>query len=146
MKWLADNDSEYSGVCALVADDDDDVRALLSAALRRAGFDVAEACDGDELLELFAELRASHGDQPAVIVSDIGMPGCDGLEATRVLRTTCPGVPIVLITAFADAFTHRSAEDAGATVVLPKPVDRSVLVRQVVRLTQLRQRGHDAAG
>jgi response regulator NasT len=118
---------------ALVADDDEDSRTLLASVLRRAGFCVVEASDGDELIERYSALEA--GAKPTVVVSDIGMPGCDGISATQKLRSESP-VPIVLVTAFEDQATLQSARSAGADLVLFKPVDAASLVRAVLLLTR----------
>lgn len=115
---------------ALLADDDDDSRTLIAGILRRAGYDVIEASDGQELIDCYSALRAEGADEPAVVVSDIGMPGCDGISATQVLRSNSL-VPIVLITAFDDAATLQSAHSAGADLVLFKPVDGASLVSAV---------------
>jgi putative two-component system response regulator len=117
---------------ALVADDDDDTRTLIATVLRRAGFQVVEASNGDELIERYADLRENAS--PSVIVSDIGMPGCDGIAATERLRNDSP-VPIVLVTAFEDPGTLQSARRAGADLVLFKPVDGASLVRAILLLT-----------
>jgi CheY-like chemotaxis protein len=116
---------------ALVADDDDDSRMLLATVLRRAGFNVIEASDGNELIARYADMSASS--VPTVVVSDIGMPGCDGISATQKLRSESL-VPIVLVTAFEDPETLQSARSAGADLVLFKPVDAASLVRAVLLL------------
>ncbi len=123
------------GRCALVADDDDDWRRLAAASLRRAGLKVYEAADGKELLSRYSELRAG-GDDPAVIVSDIQMPGASGIEAAAAVRGASPEVPIVLLTGSRDASTGRLARDAGATLVLRKPVPPDELRRTVQGLLQ----------
>jgi CheY-like chemotaxis protein len=117
-------------VSALLADDDEDSRTLIAGILRRAGFSVIEARDGQELIDRYSALQAEGADEPAVVVSDIGMPGCDGISATQVLRSNSL-VPIVLITAFEDAATLQSARTAGADMVLFKPVDGPALVSAV---------------
>lgn len=120
---------------ALVADDDDDTRTLLAASLRRAGFHVVEASDGEQLLEQYSSLRAQACTGPTVVVSDIGMPGCDGIAATQALR--CDSlVPIILVTAFSDDETLRMARSAGADIVLCKPVDGASLVEVIRDLTR----------
>jgi len=115
---------------ALIADDDEDARTLMAGILRRAGFQVIEASDGCELIERYSELRCEAHAGPAIVVSDIGMPGCDGISATQVLRSDSL-VPIVLITAFEDAETLQSARTAGADLVMYKPVDGASLVSAV---------------
>jgi CheY-like chemotaxis protein len=120
---------------ALVADDDEDTRTLLAGILRRAGFDVIEVGDGDELVQRFAALRSDACVAPSVVVSDIGMPGRDGIAATQALRSASP-VPIVLVTAFEDAETLRSARSAGADLILCKPVDGVSFLHAVLGLTR----------
>ena len=115
---------------AIVADDDDDTRALIAAALRRAGFEVSEASNGRELVSSFAALLPS----PSVVVSDIGMPEVDGIAATIALRERAPDIPILLVTAFGDPSTVRDAQRAGANRVLLKPLNMSALVTAVLEL------------
>jgi CheY-like chemotaxis protein len=119
----------------LVADDDDDARGFVASVLRRAGLQVCEACDGEELLERYRALRVLAADG-VVVVSDIGMPGCDGIRATGELRKASSEVPIVIVTAFEDPATSRLAYEAGADVVLIKPVGRETLLDAVRILLQ----------
>jgi CheY-like chemotaxis protein len=112
---------------ALVADDDDDFRTLVSAALRRAGYQVCEARDGEELVERYAALRVLTR-QHLVVVSDIAMPGCDGVSATASLRTSSAEVPILLVTGESSPGILRAARSAGATAVLEKPIDGPTIV------------------
>ncbi|MCA9586167.1 MAG: response regulator [Myxococcales bacterium] len=112
---------------AFVADDDDDACALVANALRRAGFEVHQAHNGHELLACFKE----HATARALVVSDIGMPECDGIEATIAVKKLAPQAVIVLVTAFVDQATAVVARDAGAAVVLHKPLDLRALLRTV---------------
>ena len=126
MAWIADARAPY----VLVADDDDDARGFLAAVLRRAGLKVCEACDGEELLERYHSLLLLSTDG-LIVVSDVGMPGCDGILATGELRKTSPSVPIVIVTAFEDPATSRQAYEAGADLVLIKPIGRDTLLDAV---------------
>jgi CheY-like chemotaxis protein len=119
---------------AIVADDDDDLRCLMASALQRAGFDVSQARDGMELVAMVFAHRGSE----LLVVSDIAMPGGDGIAATRQLRETMLGLPIVLVTACQDAATLQSAESAGADRVLLKPLDLCELVDLAIDLTNRR--------
>jgi len=118
------------GWYALVADDDDDFRALVCAALRRAGFQVCEARDGEELVERYAALRVLTS-QHLVVVSDIAMPGRDGVSATAALRNASSDVPILLVTGERSPSVLGAARAAGATHVLAKPLDCVTIVAKV---------------
>jgi DNA-binding response OmpR family regulator len=114
----------------LLADDDQAMRGLLESALRRAGFEVETARDGTELLErLDAAERNSRA--PQLIVSDICMPGLTGLDVLTRVRNHFPAVPVILITAFGDALTHRRAHALGAVEVIDKPFDLGLLCRRI---------------
>lgn len=126
MAWTADVRAPY----VLIADDDEDARGFLSAVLRRAGLRVCEACDGEELLERYHALQVLSADG-LIVVSDVGMPGCDGILATGELRKASPEVPIVIVTSFEDPATSRKAYDAGADLVLIKPIGRDTLLDAV---------------
>lgn len=117
---------------ALVADDDDDWRALVSATLRRAGFQVCEARDGDELLQRYQALLALRC-RYLVVVSDVNMPGTDGLTACETLRTSSTEIPIVIITGNESPEVLEAARMAGANFVLSKPIGGSALVDAVRR-------------
>jgi two-component system OmpR family response regulator len=112
---------------AIVADDDDDSRALLAGTLRRAHLQVCEACDGEELLERYEVLSVLVG-RRLLVVSDIGMPIRDGIAATRELRHRSSQLPIMLITAFRDERITEAAHAAGANLVLSKPLSASSLL------------------
>ena len=110
---------------ALVADDDGDMRLLIATAFRRAGFEVHESANGNELLASFA----AHATASTVVVSDIGMPECGGIEATIALKKLAPLAVVLLVTAFADPAIVLEAREAGAAQVLHKPLDMAVLVQ-----------------
>ena len=108
----------------LLADDDDAMRALLARALRRATFDVIEVRDGSALLErLAAELERTPSPRLDLIISDVRMPGYDGLNVLASFRQLSIGTPVILITAFGTAATHAAAEQLGAFALLDKPFD-----------------------
>ena len=120
---------------ALVADDDDDTRILMAGALRRAGFAVSESSNGEELVASFA----AFGSSQTIVVSDIGMPKCDGIEATIAVKKLAPRTPVLLVTAFGDPRRLAEAHDAGADQVMKKPLDMDDLVRSALALV-LRER------
>jgi DNA-binding NtrC family response regulator len=107
----------------LVAEDDDDMRALLAATLRHDGFEVVEARNGLELLDHVAPWLA--GKEPPQ------MPCFTGLEILEGLAEVRRRPAVVLITAFGDHRTHAAARSLGAAATFDKPFDlddlRSVL-------------------
>jgi CheY-like chemotaxis protein len=121
----------------LLAEDDDDVRHLVATALRKDGHSVIEVCDGDDLVEhigsalLFGHVRGEL-DPVAMVISDIRMPGPDGLEILGQLRRSDIDVPVILMSAYADPATRAQAEQLCADAFLAKPFEIDEL-RGVVR-------------
>ncbi len=115
---------------ALVADDDDDQRGLVANALRGAGFAVLEHSNGKDLVAGYEALFPAR----PLVVSDIAMPECDGIAATMALRKQYPEAPILLVSGCAGPETMRDAEEAGADLVLPKPVNVAMLIRAAIAL------------
>lgn len=91
----------------LVADDDKDVRTMLRTLLEMDGHDVLEAKDGDEAWQMCME------SQPAVVVADIQMPGIDGLELCRRIRSSKYSLGIKVIVYTAGMATPEQAKSAG---------------------------------
>jgi two-component system, response regulator, stage 0 sporulation protein F len=119
-----------------LAEDDAEMRSMIASALRRDGHFVLEARDGPALL---LELgHAYWGDlpdpTPTVVISDLRMPGRDGLTILRGLRqhAWCPA--FILITGFGDEAIHREAANLGAHAVFDKPFDLDQLRAAVTRL------------
>lgn len=122
----------------LVADDDDDWRQLVAMSLRRAGFNVSEACDGEELVDRYRALSILT-DNHLVVISDFAMPGCDGISATRLVRSVSEEVPIVLVTGERSPELLQAARAAGVTRIVSKPVACTALLaslREVMRDAQ----------
>jgi len=111
----------------LVADDDDDILLLVTTRLRRDGFDVVAARNGDEALALAKERH------PAVAVLDIGMPGLDGLEVLQRIRADddLGGTRVLLLTAKAQESDVRRGYDAGADGYVRKPFSPTELSARV---------------
>lgn len=104
---------------ALLAEDDDDMRRMLVRWLQKEDFEVIEARDGDELLGLLRAFGRSSPDEIAVdlVVSDVRMPGLDGLEVLERLRREDSMMPVILISAFADQTVFAEAVRLGATLI-----------------------------
>ncbi len=106
----------------LVADDHDLLRQALVGLLDQAGFVVvAEAADGVDAVALTRQLR------PEVVVMDLRMPVLGGLDATRLIKDTCPAIQVVLLTAFESPALQQQAEEAGCFAYLTKGTPPSSL-------------------
>lgn len=105
----------------LVAEDEDDFRGLVATALRDDGYEVIEAKNGDELLELITPPVIFR--PPDAIVADIWMPGIDGLSVTAGLRGTGWATPIILMTANATRDVCSRALELRADGLFQKPFD-----------------------
>ncbi|MEX0786522.1 MAG: response regulator transcription factor [Dehalococcoidia bacterium] len=108
----------------LVADDDEHIVELVSMYLRRAGFGVEAAYDGDEALRKVADLK------PALLVLDIMMPGPDGLQVCRAVRRRSD-VPIVLLTARTSDIDKIAGLRFGADDYVTKPFNPDELLARV---------------
>ncbi len=107
----------------LLAEDDDEMRAMLADVLRADGYLVTEVSDGEEMVSKMIELVDAESHPLDVIVSDIRMPGHSGLEVLTLVRNLGLQTPVILVTAFGDLKTHRQAESLGVSAVLDKPFD-----------------------
>jgi CheY-like chemotaxis protein len=115
----------------LVVDDDPSIRSLILMTLEDvAGFDVVEAASGQEALERALEAR------PEVVFLDLEMPGLDGMETCRRLRSdpATAGARIVMLTGYTDDGVERRARGAGADLFLTKPFSPLHLLRLVDEL------------
>ena len=116
----------------LVADDEDDIRALVCLAVRRAGCEVAAAVpDGTRAL------AAARAEVPDLAVLDVSMPGAGGLEVCAALRAepATAGVPILLLSAGASPDDVARGLAAGADAYLAKPFAVAGLVARVRELS-----------
>lgn len=113
----------------IVAEDHLEMRALISDMLRLEGYEVTEARDGAALLDLIVEtLHPSEDPQiPDLIITDIWMPGCTGLEVLARLRRFDWATRVIVITAFGDEVAHAEARRLGAALVLDKPFELATL-------------------
>jgi CheY-like chemotaxis protein len=119
----------------IVAEDDPEMRRLVVEALRKDGHHVEEAPDGGRLLVKLAEAfdRDPSLGLVDVIVSDIRMPVCSGLDLLEKIASARWRIRVVLMTAFGDEETRRRAEALGA-VLFDKPLSLDALRRAVKQL------------
>ncbi len=109
----------------LVVDDDDAVRTVTAGLLRELGYETMEAGDGPAALALL-----DGGAEPDLMVVDYAMPGGNGLEVARAVCARRPGLPVILVTGYAEPDI-----DAGDIPVLRKPFDEAALAAHIVRAT-----------
>jgi len=111
----------------LVADDEEDVRELVTYRLTRSGYRVIGAGDGQEALELAAERT------PDLMVLDVMMPKLDGYELTRRVRaeTSLRSIPVILLTARSQETDVDRGFEVGADDYLKKPFNPDELVARV---------------
>jgi CheY-like chemotaxis protein len=120
----------------LVVDDEEPVRALLRRQLNSAGHAVLEASGGPEALGLIRQ-RAERLD---LVLADVVMPSMNGTELAAHLATEFPGLPVVLMSAYAPAGLARVGFGEAIVPVLRKPFNPSVLL-ELVRNAVGRPRG-----
>ena len=120
-----------TGRTILLVDDEAPVRRLAERALRRQGFEVIAAPSAEDALESLAEEKTGEktGAGLACVISDVVMPGLDGLALVRQLRTTWPGLPAILMSGYADAALRDSLQ-AADICFLAKPFSMAELTKQ----------------
>jgi CheY-like chemotaxis protein len=108
----------------LVADDDADIRAMLSEFLTSHGVEVLEARDGMETMRHVTRCRL-HAVELDGLVLDIRMPRLGGINGLRRIRELNPGLAVIVTTGSIEPSLHRQAQSLGARAVLSKPVSAS---------------------
>src|SRR3954451_8310327 len=123
----------------LIADDDRGTREALGDLLRAKGFDVVQAADGGEAVEI-VQVNLVH-----LVLFDMHMPRLTGLEALNVLRQTLHKVlPAVLMTADATTELLRQAFLAQVFSVIPKPVNKNIVLHTLTQaLAKVYGKPHD---
>ena len=122
-------------VSILVVDDEPDVAELFRQRFRRevrqGTYAMHFAASGEQALE-----RLVDGTEPTLIVilSDINMPGMDGLQLLTEIKKRHPDLPVMMVTAYGDDERRRRAAETGASEFLTKPVDFDQLKAQLQQL------------
>jgi CheY-like chemotaxis protein len=117
----------------LVVDDIAENRAVLRDLLGELGFEIAEAVNGSDALEVAQSQRFD------LVLMDVFMPEMDGLDAMRHLRRRpeLADLPIIAVSASASNSDERSCLAAGASAFVPKPVDERMLLDQIQSLLRI---------
>jgi len=119
-----------SSPLVLVVEDDPETRQFYSEALRREGFAVEQAHNGHQALHKALEM------DPDLILTDIAVPGIDGIELCRRLRadSRTHHIPVLAISGYGDRQYADRARMAGADQMLAKPCDAGLIVDEARRL------------
>ena len=125
-----------------VVDDDKSIRWVLDKALQKSRLPYRMFADGQEVLEALnywqkqPENKRQPGDYPALLLSDIRMPGVSGISLLRDFKKLAPEVPVVMMTAHADLENAVSTFQEGAAEYIAKPFDTEELVALIKRFVQ----------
>jgi len=122
--------SAPTGKRIVVADDEADIRRLITFTLRRRGYEVHEAADGDEALDLIREVH------PDLAVLDVMMPGRSGLEVAQSLTASSEtaGIPVVILSAKGQMTEVEAGITSGARAYLVKPFVPTELAAEIEKI------------
>ena len=114
----------------LLIEDNEMNRDMLSRRLKRKGFEVVMAVDGEQGMAM------AHSEAPGLILMDISLPVIDGLEATRRLKASpeTQSIPIIALTAYAMAGDREKSLEAGCDDYDTKPIELPRLLEKIERL------------
>jgi FixJ family two-component response regulator len=118
-------ESQHKTQLIAIVDDDDSVRTAVRGVLKSVGYTTRSFESAEEFL------RSSHQSETACLITDIKMPGMNGLELQATLAEQKSLIPIIFLTAYGDASMRARAMRAGAVDFLGKPFDDDVLLQRV---------------
>lgn len=107
--------NKKKSMSVLIVDDEEMMRDLLKRILSRGGFEIITASSGNEALKKLAT------NQVDLVISDIKMPGMDGFELLKEIRSNYPDLSVIMMTAFGDTYTVKDALLLGADEYVTKP-------------------------
>ncbi len=121
-----------SGKTVLIVEDDPLSRSLLRSYLNKTFANTLEADEGSEAIRKLHDHK--HID---LILMDLKMPGMDGFVATHLIKSEKPEMPVIALTAYSLAEDRSKAMEAGCDSLITKPVDRSVLYKEIMKTLKL---------
>jgi signal transduction histidine kinase/FixJ family two-component response regulator len=126
---MARQDSTSQKESLLLVDDEPGIRHLLGISLADLGYDVMTAADGNQALDLF------HVHQPSIVLTDIKMPGLDGIELLRQIKEDAPDTEVIMITGHGDMELAIKSMKMDATDFVTKPINDDALAIALKRAT-----------
>jgi len=118
----------------LIVDDEEVLRDVLDAVLRREGFDIVSAATGEEALS-----KLDGGEEIDLVILDVMLPGISGIDTLRAIRISNPALPVIVITAFSSIDGAIEAMKQGAFHYIPKPFKNEEVVITVNKALEQRR-------
>ena len=128
---LIDNASSTKGKI-LIIDDESEVREVLRLHLESANYNVIEATDGEEGVNMMKS--GSNLLQVGMIICDIRMPKVNGIEAIDFLKKNAPSIPIIVVTGYPDSDLAVSLLKKGVKDYMVKPIEKARLLEKVAEV------------
>jgi two-component system response regulator PilR (NtrC family) len=117
----------------LIVDDEEVLRDVLDAVLRREGFEIITAASGEEALNVL------DGEEVDLVILDVMLPGISGIDTLRAIRISNPALPVIVITAFSTIEGAIDAMKQGAFHYIPKPFKNEEVVLTVNKALEQRR-------
>lgn len=127
-EWCETHHLRSGAALALVVDDEKSVRDTVRAFLEADGYRVHTATDGREAIS------SARRDMPDVVLLDLVMPGMSGVDVLKELHAMDPDVPVIMVTEYPDSESMKEALRHPPVILLPKPVEKAVLLSTVKRV------------
>ena len=121
----------------LLIDDDPGIRRILSIALQEAGYNVVTAPDGE------TGIRLCRIESPQIVITDIGLPGIDGLEVLKRIKEMDEDMEVIVSTAYTEIALAVKAMQLDATGFVTKPVSEEALTQALKRAKERYTKGKD---
>jgi signal transduction histidine kinase/ligand-binding sensor domain-containing protein/ActR/RegA family two-component response regulator len=130
----------------LLIEDQDDVRRVLVSILKHLGCSTTTAANGNDAVQILRDQATAAGDRIDVILSDVVMPGLQGIDLVEALRAVVPGIPILFLSGYVEGRKMHEELARLDLVVLPKPVDMRRLAAELSRLLTSANSSEEIAG
>ncbi len=128
MNRIIDNFEDFPIKNILIVDDEESLRLVLSKALKRTGFDCAGVENAEDALSLL------QNESFDLVISDISMPGMDGIELLKKIKTTYPETDVIIMTGYASDYSYVDIMDAGASDYMTKPFNINSAIARIKRI------------